>query len=220
MSRANQRQNFAWTVPVVVLVEGIHPTQVVELLTERLGIADRLDVVDFGGQGDLRKAMRRLVDAVGFKEHARVVAVLRDAEEHPAEANRRSTLDLWAGIQSESSSRRRVMQNVALRSYIFPDDSRGGMFEDLCLETFAGSVAEPCVAQLLDCLQAASPESALAARHPKGRLQLFLALSRTGQGVSLGTAARERAINLDHPAFEPLKGLLRELIRGFAASAV
>jgi hypothetical protein len=218
MAGRTRVQNFAWTVPVVVLVEGIHPTQVVEVLAERLGIADRMDVVDFGGQGDLRKAMRTLVEADGFREHARVVAVLRDAEGHPAESNRQSTLDHWDGIRRESSSRRRVMTNVTLRSYVFPDDSRRGMFEDLCLETLVGSSAGTCVDTFLDCLGTVSPESAEAARHPKGRLQLFLAMSRSGQGVSLGVAAKERAIDLEHPAFDPLKKFLLDLVRGFAPS--
>jgi hypothetical protein len=65
-----------------------------------------------------------------------------------------------------------------------------------------------------------SAEAVEATRHPKGRLQLFLAVSRRGQAVSHGAAAKERAVDIDHPAFEPLKAFLLDLAGGYSDPAI
>lgn len=193
------------TLSKLLLVEGATPMHFFEALLQHLGLANSIEIRDFGGVGDFKTFLKTVVATTGFREHVRSVDVARDAE-GDATAARQSVDDALRTIQLGLTREPGV--------FILPNNQDPGMLETLCMEAVKNEPALggacSCVEEFFGCLGRNEVDLPKSSVISKNLAQAFLA---TREEVQLfpGIAAYRGYWPWQNPAFDPLKEFLRSL---------
>lgn len=206
----------------VILAEGADAQRFLTSACRAYG-ADGIEVRDFGGNTQLRPAIRALKLTTGFGQ-VRSLVVARDAESD-ADGAMDSVADALAHVGlprptepfSFASGADEEQPRTAIM--IFPGfesagsdrrDLTNGTLEDLCLRTLP--VSDPvlsCVDEYLDCVRKIPSETPDAT---KARLHAYLSGKARHAGLKLGEATdRGKVWDLDHAALTPFKNVIQQM---------
>lgn len=200
---------------IVVAVEGAGEWHVVAALRDRLDLTDRLQPWELGGNKKLPAKLHALASNDDFRENARAVGLVIDAED-------REFRDAWASVCGAMKRGFGVEEMPPpgtvgahegrlgrVGAFVLPDNGSSGMLEDLCLSAIAAQkhVAAKCVDAFVECLQDTEVRRP---DWPKRRMQAFLA-AQDKPGLLLGQAAQAGYFDFDDECWHPLKQFLRAL---------
>ena len=191
-----------------LLVEGRDYVNFFEAVVERLQLTD-IQIQNFGGVSELRGFLGALVNQSGFYEIVHSLGIVRDAETN-AESAFRSVRDSLgaAGLPVPDEPGMSAHGEPATSVLILPGPGRPGMLETLLNETVAESRESECIDAFFACIESLPGGSIR--RPDKARAHAWLA-TRPDPHVSVGVAAQKGYWNLDHPALDPVRRLLRAL---------
>lgn len=186
--------------PRLLLVEGNDDRNFFNVMLKHCD-RDDIQVLEFGGVYKLRSYLPALVASPGWHQVVSL-GIIRDAENdaESAEASVRGAA-ANAGLQMDGSAPR-----VSL--LVLPDGERPGMLETLLCDSFADSPINDCINEFLAC--STERAGANVKRMAKARAHAYLA-TREDPHVSVGVAAQKDYWDLDHPAFEQLRGFIADL---------
>jgi hypothetical protein len=197
--------------PKQLLVEGRTAEIFFREWIQRLGVG--VDVRDYGSIGDLTNYLKDFTSRPEFREGVNSMAIIRDAEDNPAESAFASVCSslgavgiacpIGAGLFSTAEHRAGV--------FILPDCNQPGMLETLCWSVLEANPTNAphleCVDEYLACVRNAGVEIK---NETKARIWTYLA----GWGrfdPQVGRAARANAWDWDSPALTKLSTFLKTL---------
>lgn len=176
--------------------------------------AGEIQVIDFGGNEELRLRLRSVSLLPKFEE-VKTIVIARDAETNP-----------FAAISSVQSAMQDVSLSVPNRPFefagtsprtafmLFPGlmlDTNGkellmhGTLEDLCFSTIKDRPIIECVDRFVECAESKGQEI----RRPhKSKLHAYLASQWQLVGLKLGEASKAGAWDWNHDAFEPFRRVI------------
>jgi hypothetical protein len=187
------------TLSRVLLTEGDTPQHFFEALAKDLGIAQQIEIRNFGGLRELGKYLKTFVTLASFKTKVASLGIVRDAEDDPATAKQSvETLVRQANVP----------QNVRVSIAILPDDLSAGMIETLCLRSVDTSPVFECIDGMVTCLD--TKQMPLPAVRDKHILDFYLAATNKPQTFP-GIAASQGAWPFTHTCFDSLKQFLQQL---------
>ena len=205
----------------VILAEGVDAKLFLTSACRAYG-ADGIEVRDFGGNAQLRPAIRALKLTTGFGQ-VRCLVVARDAESN-ADAAMDSVADALAHVGlprptepfSFASGTDEEQPRTAIM--IFPGSEaadgerwvlKNGTLEDLCLATVPDSDAVlTCVDEYLKCVRKIPGDPPDAT---KSRLHAYLSGKAGLAGLKLGEVTKAKAWDLEHPALTPFKSIIQHM---------
>lgn len=202
------------TAPAQLLVEGRTSEMFFREFVGDLGLRERIDVRTFGSTSALQPYLELFAAKAVFKEKVASLAIIRDAEKHPAAIAFQSICSVLSQAKLPVPA---VMSNftgapLRVGVYVLPNCSGAGMLETLCLEAAAECEANsptkllPCVDGFFDCVGTAT-----AFDNPtKARFSAY-ALARGVVDPQLGRAAQKRIIPCEAKVFVPLVEFLKQL---------
>jgi hypothetical protein len=136
----------------LLLVEGDTPMHFLEKLLQDLGLSPQIEIRNFRGVKDFKKAVIDLAATDEFQKLVTSVGVVRDAEDKPALDARKSVENAFAAAGLTPVRQPPIRSAV----YILPDDANPGMIETLCMAAVqkepALSSAYACVEEFFVCL--------------------------------------------------------------------
>lgn len=175
---------------------------------------DTIQVIDFGGIGDLRKFLASLKRLPRY-EQVETIVVVRDAETDPM-----SAIDSIKGaLKNEelpipNKPCEFAGSSLRVAYIIFPEigkDANGndsissGTLEDLCLRIVENDPIFECVDQYLQCLQT---KGASITHSHKTKLHTYLSGKKEFVGLKIGEAAKVGAWNWDHSKLAPFRQVI------------
>ncbi len=166
-----------------------------------LGIADRIEIHDYGGINDLQAYLMTLAAMAGFQEKVRSIGIVRDAED--SADNAKASVD---GAIARAS----LPGSVRTSSFILPDNVSPGNIETLCLRSVSGSPVISCLHDFISCTTTAGVVWATAHARHKADVQIFAATLESPRAYA-GLAAYEGAWPWDSTAFADLFSFLQSL---------
>lgn len=173
-----------------------------------------IQVLDFGGVGNLRGYLQNLPKLSGY-EIVETVVVARDAENSPSDAVRSIKASLKnAGLPVPLKAFTFTGKSPRVAYVLFPgfvpeekDTLLSGNLETLCLDMVKGDTVHECVDQYITCLQSIGQT----VRQPhKTRLHTYLA-GKNFAGLKIGEAAKAGAWNWGCSAMEPYKRVIMSM---------
>ena len=191
----------------LLAVEGDDEINFFKKLLEVIGISNLVDIRKSGGKDKFKDLMRAFTVTRGFKS-LEIIAVIRDADKNAADAFKSITGVLRKiGLKTPDKPGGYSGGGPAVGVFIMPDNSSGGMLEDLCLDTVNDHEAMKCVDDFIYCTQKLneSPNNI-----PKAKVQAFLA-SKPKIVNSLGLGAQKGYWNLESEKLQPLITFLNRL---------
>lgn len=191
----------------LLAVEGDDEVNFFEKLLEYIGISKNVDIRKSGGKDNLKNLMQAFTITRGFRA-IEVIAVIRDADENANDAFKSVTGILKKiGLKSPKKPGEFSSGKPSVGVFIIPDNSSGGMLEDLCLDCVRDHEAMKCVDEFIACTQRLKegPQNI-----PKAKAQAFLAAKpRIVNSVGLG--AQKGYWNFDSQRLRPLINFLKRL---------
>lgn len=190
---------------VQLLVEGNDPRNFFEALVRNMGLANDLQIQNFGGVNELGGFLSAFVRMSGFSNSVRSLGIVRDAETNARgafqsiqSALRNAELPVPDGLDQRAEG------PPTVSALILPGGDRVGMLETLLCETFGGTSEDRCITTFLECV------GAPVARLDKARAHAWLA-ARPDPHLSVGHAAQRGYWALDHGALGGVRRFLRAL---------
>lgn len=209
----------AFALQKVLLVEGRDAWEFFKALLDDLGLANTIEIRNYGGITELAPYVRTLPAISGFREVVSL-GITRDAELNAQDAfravcqaleNARSreprTL-LHGRLSAPSSPMTKTSGVLSVSVFILPDCVSPGMLETVCLASVTDDPAMPCVEQYFECLKGGGAPTP--GNISKARVQAYLS-SRPKPGLLLGEAAHRGYFPWQSAVFEPIKQFLRAL---------
>ncbi len=191
----------------LLAVEGEDEINFFEKLLKHIGISDRVDIRKAGGKDNFKNLMQAFTVTRGFRDIG-MIAIIRDADDNAEDAFRSASGVLKKiGMKPPDSPGRFSSGIPAVGIFIVPDNSSGGMLEDLCLGTVENHEAMKCVDDFIACTQRLkeAPKNI-----PKAKVQAFLAAKPRIVG-SVGLGAQKGYWNFDSKRLQPLIAFLNQL---------
>ncbi|NIM17244.1 MAG: hypothetical protein GTO45_35000 [Candidatus Aminicenantes bacterium] len=188
-------------------VEGDDEVNFFEKLLEYMGISHLVDIRKSGGKDKFKDLMQAYTLARGFR-NIEMIAVIRDADKNAKDAFRSVTGVLKKiGLKAPGNPGQFSSGIPAVGIFIMPDNSSGGMLEDLCLDTVKDHEAMKCVDDFIVCTQKLKegPKNI-----PKARVQAFLA-AKPKIVNSIGLGAQKGYWDFDSQRLQPLISFLNQL---------
>lgn len=127
----------------VLLVEGDTPAHFFEAISKHLGIADDIEIRNYGGIRELGKYLRTLASTADFRSKVRSLGITRDADN-----------DVHAAMQSVqyAVANAGLSAGVTVRIEILPNDGPG-IIETLCIRSVETHASRDCIIAFLDSLR-------------------------------------------------------------------
>lgn len=183
----------------VLFVEGPSPMHFFEAFLKQLNRDKDVDIRSFGGNNQLRAALKALVATSEFQSLVSSLGVVRDAEEN-AVAARDSVNDAIANSN--------LPANVTCSVLILPGSDRSGMIETLCVESVKDDAALECARRFFDCVN----DTGLPVdRHYDKRLTQAFLSTRQEVELPLGLAAYRGYWPWASEAFHEIRSFLLAL---------
>ena len=200
---------------VQLLVEGNDERNFFAAFTEHLQLPN-VEIQAFGSKDRLREFLETLAGATDFKQVKRI-GIVRDADasaDAAFQSVQTSLRNANAGIRSSGAEfpvpdrpEQLVGEQPALSVMVLPGDGQAGMLETLLCRTFAGDDMDRCIDRFFQCAE----ESGTHIRRPdKARARAYLATTPDPH-LSVGVAAKRDQWDMNHGAFDGVRGFLRSL---------
>ena len=200
---------------VQLLVEGNDERNFFEAFAKHLQLPN-IQIRTFDGKDRLREFLETLAGVTAFQTVKRV-GIIRDADESADAAFQSIQTSLRnANIAVRSSGaefpvpnrpEQLVGERPALSVMILPGDGQAGMLETLLCKTFAGDDVDRCIDRFFQCAE----KSGIRLRRPdKARARAYLATTPDPH-FSVGVAAKRDRWDMEHDAFDGIRGFLRSL---------
>ena len=173
--------------------------------------ANEIQVLDFGGNDELRNFLVTLQNMDGF-ERVKSIAVIRDAESDFSKACREVTTAFkQAGFAVAGHCGEWVHAGELSVGYmLFPLNEKEGTLEDLCLHILSEQQGDKVLTTVDDFLKTMEVENERRySRRHKNRLHTYLASSDAFVTMPIGLAAKAGAFDWKSNVLEPLKLFLR-----------
>lgn len=204
----------------LILAEGRDTQGFIEWLCRKWGKANDVQVMDFGGNQELRPFIKNLVNMDGYDEVESIV-IVRDAEE-----STQSAIDSIKGalgndklgndklpvpckpftFQSESG------KNTAYMIFSDPSDSSRGTLEDLCLAMVNDQPVFECIDSFFECVNEKLAAKTNLTHLHKRKVRCYLSTAKLNcVGANIGQAAERGAWDIEHKALLPFKQIITEL---------
>ncbi|MBN2562609.1 MAG: hypothetical protein JXQ75_16920 [Phycisphaerae bacterium] len=193
------------------LVEGKEEVALLKHFCNHLNLT-AIDIKDYGGKDKLGSFLKALVSQSAFRQ-VRSLAILRDADEKADDAFR-SVVGAAerADLRPPRNPGETGQGRPSVRILILPDGMRPGMLEDACLESIQDRPVMTCVEKLFDCVREVGEPLPKEVKMSKAKLYAYLAtLPDPGRRLAEKAGSETFPFNLDSPAFEPIRKLLRSL---------
>lgn len=190
-----------FTLGKVLWVEGKTEVNFFTALCRHLGVADTIDIRDFGGTSKLRAGLRTLAAASGFRSSVRSLGVIRDAEADPQAA---------ASAIAEAVKAAGFATELQVRTFVIPDAKTPGNIETLCLRSVADRPLFGCVHDFVRATTAVGIEWPRDHMRDKGLVQAYLAAGPEPQHHA-GTASYKGAWPWASPTFNELIEFIQAL---------
>lgn len=140
------------TKPKLLLGEGREEVLFFARLLDHLGITE-VQVEQYGGKSRLRDFLNTLPVRPGFSQ-VDSIGITRDADDNPDGAFQSICGSLeQAGIPRPIQAATFTQSSPRIGVYVFPDNTRRGMLEDLCLESVSADFAMACVDEFFGCVE-------------------------------------------------------------------
>jgi hypothetical protein len=136
----------------ILIVEGNDPYRFFIKLLLHLQI-DGVQVIDFGGNDELRKKLIALPNIPGFNS-VNKLAIIRDAEESNPKNILSSISDALRKNNILCPEILNVFQEnngIHIGIFLLPDNIKEGMLEDLCIMSIEDSPEMVCINEFLNC---------------------------------------------------------------------
>ena len=191
-----------------LLVEGNDQRNFFEAFARHLGVAEALQICDFGGVDQLRGFLAAFVKMPDFGS-VRSVGIVRDAERSEDAAFRsvQSSLEN-ASLAVPNALSRPTGENPQVTVLILPGDGHSGMLETVLCRTLVDDGTNRCIDDFFECVEGL-PDMTID-NPDKARAFAYLATQRNPHH-SVGVAAKAGVWDLDHAAFEGIRDFLRGL---------
>ena len=209
----------AFTLQKLLLVEGHDARHFFKALLDHLGLANTIEIRNYGGISELPSYLKTLPAISGFGEVVSL-GIIRDAESNAQDAFKAVCQALENARSGGPSTPHRERLSVpkapinktggalGVSVFILPDCVSPGMLETVCLASVADDLAMPCVEQYFECLKGGRAPTP--GNMSKARVQAYLS-SRPKPGLLLGQAAHRGYFPWQSAVFEPIKEFLRAL---------
>ena len=194
----------------LLLVEGKDPLNFFEALCKHLSLSQQLQIMNFGGVGELRRFLAGLCGRSGFRRVKRI-GIIRDAEEDAAAAFQSVQTSLeHAGLTVPNEPEQLSCDGQpAVGVLILPGQDKSGILETLLCETFVDAPECHCIDAFFRCVQEKCPGANI--KNPdKARARAFLA-TKPDSYPSVGIAAKKGYWPLDHEVLEPARTFLKSV---------
>jgi len=188
-------------LPKVLLVEGATPWHFFDRLVNTLEMGESIEIRDYRGINDLKGFLETFVTIESFKNNAKSLGIVRDAEGNAARALEAArTAVRTSGLPAD----------FPVSFAILPDDESPGMIETLCLRSVQGLPVIGCIDRFGDCLAATGSPLPDGISRSKNIAQIYLATFAEVQPF-VGLGAQRGAWPLESPVFDRLKDFIRAL---------
>lgn len=185
----------------ILLVEGDTPSHFFEALAKHLGVADQIEIWNYGSINNLGTYLRTLASTAEFRRKVRSLGIARDAEDNPVGA--RQSVD--SAVKSSALS-----EAVSVKIAILPDDATPGMIETLCLRSVDLDPIYECANGFFVSLKEKGVVLPDTLKHCKRVARVYLA-GKDYPEAPVGIAAHRKAWPFDHAAFDVLKAFIQDL---------
>ena len=194
--------------PRLLLVEGRDQRNFFEAMLAHPGLADGVQIIDFGGVGELRGFLAAVVKMPDFRSVGSV-GIARDAEgsEDAAFRSVRSPLKN-ADLAVPATVAEPAGEDPGVAVLILPGDGNPGMLETVLCRSFAAEDTNRCIDAFFGCVEDL-PDASIA-NPDKARAFAYLATAGRPHH-SVGVAAKAGVWDLDHAAFEGIRNFLNGL---------
>ncbi len=204
----------------LVLAEGREAQGFIEWLCKECRKTNDVQVMNFGGNSELRLFIQNLINMDGYDEVESIV-IVRDAEE-----NAQSAIDSIKSalgndklgndklpvpckpftFQSESG------KNTAYMIFSDPSESSRGTLEDLCLAMVKDQPVFECIDSFFECVNEKIESGTELTHLHKRKVRCYLSTANLNcVGANIGEAAERGAWNIDHQALLPFKQIIAGL---------
>lgn len=198
---------YPFTKTRLLVVEGKDEINFFEKLLDDIGISNRVDIRSSEGKDNFKNLMQAFTVTSGFGG-LEMIAVIRDADENANNAFKSVTGTLKEiGLKTPDRPGGYSSGTPSIGVFIMPDNSSGGMLEDLCLDTVIDHEAMKCVDEFIDCTQKLRERPK---NISKAKVQAFLA-AKPKIVNSLGRGAKRGYWNLESEKLQPLITFLNRL---------
>ncbi len=194
----------------LLIVEGTHDKGFFESLIKHLALND-IQVMPIGGKDQLPSRLEALKNADNF-DTVITLGIMRDADDNPkgafqsiCDALKKNKLPVPSKQLALSKGKK---QKTAIM--IFPETSKKGMLEDVCLESVKDSEEMKCVSEYLKCIKDSTGQLPEKHKMSKSKIQALLAI-KPEPGLHLGLAALEGYWQWEDSAFDKVKEFLKLL---------
>ena len=191
-----------------LLVEGNDQRNFFEAFARHLGLADALQICDFGGVDQLRGFLAAFVKMPDFHS-VRSVGIVRDAERSEDAAFRSVQSSLAnAGLAVPAAVADPAGDEPRIAVLILPGGGAPGMLETVLCRSIEDEGANRCMDDFFCCVEEL-PGMAID-KPDKSRAFAYLA-TKPNAHHSVGVAAKAGVWDLDHAAFSDVKDFLDRL---------
>ena len=191
-----------------VLVEGNDQRNFFEAFVQHLGLADEMQICNFGGVDQLRGFLAAFVKMPDFGS-VRSVGIVRDAEASEDAAFRSVQSSLRnANLSLPAAVAEPVGGDPKVAVLILPGDGNPGMLETVLCRSIVAEDTSRCIDDFFQCVERLAGQSI--DKPDKSRVFAYLATKRSPHH-SVGVAAKAGVWDLDHAAFDDIKDFLNGL---------
>lgn len=204
----------------LILAEGREGQGFLEWLCKKCRSKDDVQVIDFGGNPQLRLFIQNLVNMDGYDKVESIV-VVRDAE-----GNALSAIDSIKGALGNDKLKNDKLpvpskpftfksENGKKTAYMIfsdPNDSSRGTLEDLCLAMVNDQPVFECIDSFFECVNEKIESGTKLTHLHKRKVRCYLSTARLNcVGSNIGEAAERGAWDIKHKALLPFKQIITEL---------
>ena len=191
-----------------------------EALADESGFANDIQVIDFGGNEDLPKALE-FYKGIGSLDPVTYLLIIRDAEQDAQGAIQsiQGALE-HNGFQVPEAPCQWTYDDendLELGFLLFPTcdgNPTAGTLEDLCLKILAEPDAPVCMDEVNRLLSRLENEHGKIFKHKfKTQLHAYFAVSDEYVGMKVGEAASAKAFDWKSTELDPLKSFVRHMIQ-------
>ncbi len=202
-------------LPKLIIVEGNHERDFFSAWLRHLKLTD-IQILPIGGKTKLSGNLKLLVKQARFSQ-VETILIVRDADDNPGGAFQ-SVCSALSGVNlpiPELPEQYMTQNNLKIVVIIMPCNGRNGALEEILFETAETDPLFPAAIEFINnATNTLNPPSTRPAppvhKMGKAKIHAFLATFEEPD-KDPGKAALDGVWNFDHPALNPIRGILVEM---------